>query len=80
MLPFARHFRNALQPLLHCALALNVSERAVWLHELRTDCPTVARELERLLGTPVDLPAPSGARSSAHDVVPGSPEHLGLRC
>lgn len=76
---FARHFRNALQPLVHCALGLNASERAMWLHELRADCPKVAQELERLLGTTVDWAAPNGGRPGTYEVAPGSPEHLGLR-
>ncbi len=76
MFHFARHFRNALQPLVHSALALNVSERAVWLHELRVDCPTVALELERLIGTRIDA---NGLGAAVYEVVPGSPEHLGLR-
>jgi hypothetical protein len=79
MFHFARHFRNALQPLVHSALALTVSERAVWLDELRTDCPKVVLELERLLGTRGEGSASNGLGGGAYVVVPGSPEHLGLR-
>jgi hypothetical protein len=78
---FARYFRNALQPLVHCALTLNPPERAMWLHELRIECPKVAQELERLLGMSVEVErgAPDAANPRSYDVVRGSPEHLGLR-
>ncbi|MCC6430321.1 MAG: hypothetical protein IT354_05385 [Gemmatimonadaceae bacterium] len=79
MFDVARHFRNALQPLVTCALDLDVTERQAWLHELRIDCPTVAREVARLLGAPLELLAHGGAKDGADEVIPGSPEHLGLR-
>jgi hypothetical protein len=79
MLSLARHFRNALQPLVRRALDLDPSQRLSWLTELRADCPNVAREMERLLG-PVLESSPLDATSSFRDVVPGSLEHLGLRC
>ncbi len=73
-----RHFQNALQPLAKTALDLSASERRAWLQELRVDCPTVARELERLLGAPLAT-AERDANVPAYTVVPGSPEHLSLR-
>jgi len=79
MFHVARHFRNALQPLVTCALDLNVTERQAWLQELRIDCPTVARELAQLLGAPLESTAHGGAADGANTVLPGSPEHLGLR-
>jgi len=78
MFRFTRHFQNALQPLANSALDLNASERQAWLHELRAECPTVAREIERLLG-PMLAAAEGDASVPTCTVVPGSPEHLSLR-
>lgn len=80
MLNFARHFRNAIQPLVHCALDLAPAERGVWLRELRADCPSVARELERLMQSSLDASPTVEVEISVRHIVPGSPEHLGLRC
>lgn len=80
MLSLARLFRNALQPLVRCALDLDQSQRSAWLTELRADCPTVAREMERLMRPVLGSSSPDATSSSSRDVVPGSLEHLGLRC
>jgi len=40
---------NALHPLVDRAETLDSHERRAWLTELRRDCPTIAKELERLL-------------------------------
>lgn len=79
MFHLMRHVRKALQPLAKSALDLEASERRAWLQELRTDCPTVARELERLL-EPGRATVECDDNRPACTVVPGSPEHLGLRC
>lgn len=80
MFNLARHFRNAVQPLVHCALELTPAERGAWLIELRADCPSVARELERLMHPALEKPLNSELEACAHDIVPGSLQHLGLRC
>lgn len=84
MLNIARHFKNAVQPLVRCALELGPSARGAWLNELRADCPSVARELERLMRPSLEASQTLNAGLSAcdvtRDVVPGSLEHLGLRC
>ena len=80
MFDVARHFRNALQPLVACALDLHVTERQAWLQELWIDCPTVARELAQLLGAPLESTVHGVAEDGTNTVIPGSPEHLGLRC
>lgn len=74
------HFQNAIRPLCQRALALDASERAAWLEELRADCPTVARELERLIQPTLELSSACCATIATNRVVSGSPEHLGLRC
>ena len=80
MLNFARHFRNAVKPLVHGALDLDPSLRSAWLTELRADCPAVARELDRLLHPMLGASLAGNAETPMRDIVPGSPEHLGLRC
>ena len=80
MFNVTRHFRHALQPLVRCALDLDPSERLRWLNELRADCPTVAREMERLMQPTLQALSTFDATSTPRDVVPGSLEHLGLRC
>jgi len=57
MFTLKRHVWNALQPLLNRALDLAPAERLAWLDELRTDCPTIARELELLLRPELDAAA-----------------------
>jgi hypothetical protein len=42
-------FSKALQPLVDRAEELDCHERRAWLTDLRRDCPTIARELERRL-------------------------------
>lgn len=79
MLNLARHFRNAVQPLMHCALKLAPAERGVWLRELQAECPTVARELERLMQPALEASSTIDSAAGARAIVPGSPEHLGLR-
>ncbi len=80
MLNLARHFRNAVQPLVRCALELAPAERGVWLRELRAECPVVARELERLMQPALEATSAIDVETSAPAIVPGSLEHLGLRC
>ncbi len=80
MLNLARHFRNAVQPLVHCALGLASDERAVWLRELRADCPSVASELERLMPPALLSDVITNATHPEREIVPGSLEYLGLRC
>ncbi len=80
MFNLARHFQHALQPLCQRALDLDTATRVAWLNELRADCPTVARELERLIHPMLDACASSQATDTMCPVVPGSPEYLGLRC
>ena len=77
MFSLKRHFWNALQPLLDRALDLEPSQRRAWLDDLRTDCPTIARELERLMRPELDSSDP--ASFATRDVLPGSLESLGLR-
>ena len=79
MFSLARHFQNALQPLVRRALDLHPSERLRWLNELRADCPTVAREIERLLPPTLESSAGFDMTSVPRDVVPGSLEYLDLR-
>jgi len=43
---------KALQPLVARAEALDCHERRAWLTDLHRDCPTVAKELERLISPP----------------------------
>jgi hypothetical protein len=78
MFNFTRHVGNAVQPLMHQMLDLDPSERGAWLTELRADCPTVARELERLMGPALETALSGDAATPVRDIVPGSPEHLGL--
>jgi hypothetical protein len=74
-----RHFHDAIQPLCARALDLDAGAREAWLDELRADCPTVVRALERLIKPVLDsCPAHRAAPATSH-VLPGSPEHLGLR-
>lgn len=79
MFNLPRHFRVALQPLVSGALDLEPSERLRWLNELRADCPTVAREMERLMQPSTDSSS-FDATVAPRDFVRGSLEHLGLRC
>lgn len=80
MFNLRRLFHSAIQPLCQCALDLDASEREAWLKELRADCPTVARELERLIQPVLDSSPAHRATCALVTIVPGSPEHLGLRC
>lgn len=80
MFNLTRHFRHAVQPLVRCALDLDPSERLRWLNELRAECPTVVREMERLMRPTLQALSTFDATSTPRDVVPGSLEHLGLRC
>ncbi|WP_309673342.1 hypothetical protein [Gemmatimonas sp.] len=80
MFNLARHFRNAVQPLVHCALELAPAERGVWLRELRAECPAVALELERLMQPALEAAITNDSEASARAIVPGSLDHLGLRC
>jgi hypothetical protein len=75
----ARHFHQAVQPLLFTALALPSRQRAAWLEELRADCPTVARELDRLVCSSGAAPAEGALGDAERLIVRGSPEDLGLR-
>ena len=83
MFNFSRRLQSAIQPMCKRALELDASEREAWLEELRADCPTVARELERLLQPMLQQPLEShsafGTTRATSMVAPGSPEHLGLR-
>ncbi|MBL0172102.1 MAG: hypothetical protein IPP90_15530 [Gemmatimonadaceae bacterium] len=80
MFSLKRDFWNALQPLLDCALDLEPAQRRAWLDDMHADCPTIARELERLMRPELESSAGHLASFSARDVVPGSLESLGLRC
>ncbi len=80
MFNFTRHLQSVIQPLCQRALELDASERRAWLDELRADCPTVARELERLIQPMLESSPAYHPRFATSVVVPGSPEHLGLRC
>lgn len=79
MFNLTRQFGNAVQPLMHHMLGLDPVERGAWLTELRADCPTVARELERLMGPTLESALSASAAIPVRRIVPGSPEHLGLR-
>jgi hypothetical protein len=80
MFNLSRHFQNAVQPLVQCALNRDPAARRTWLNELRTDCPTVAREVERLLQHSHGTALAIDEEVSGPEIVPGSLEHLGLRC
>jgi len=77
MFHITRHFRKALQPLANSVLDLAAPERHTWLQALRADCPTVARELERVLGEPLTT-AHRDADGPGCGAESGSPEYLGL--
>ncbi len=80
MLNPTRHFSNAVQPLVHGALELTAAARGAWLNELRADCPSVARELERQMQPALEASSTIESEASAGAIVSGSLEHLGLRC
>ena len=80
MTAFNRHYRAALQPLLDRVATLPLGERYSWLEELRTDCPSVTRDLEALLGDlQIDACPPSHGAAGRPRPVWDSPEALGLR-
>jgi len=78
MFTLKRHVWNVLQPLLNRALDLESAERLAWLADMRADCPTIVRELELLLRPELDE-AGRCSVAQLRDVVPGSPQSLGLR-
>ena len=45
----APQFQQSLAPLVDRALTLDGAGLSAWLKELRADCPTVTREIERIL-------------------------------
>lgn len=80
MFNVARHFRNALQPLVQRALELDELQRVAWLDDLRADCPGIVEELERLLRLALQASRPFDGDFTVSTVIPGSLEDLGLRC
>jgi hypothetical protein len=52
-----RQIRAAIGPLLMTIDTLDTEARRQWLAELRADCPTVAREIERALAGRADARA-----------------------
>ena len=80
MFNLSRYFQKAVQPLVFGALDRSPAERRAWLTELRADCPTVALEVERSLRQVLGSTHTSDDDVACCDIVPGSPEHLGLRC
>jgi len=79
MFNFTRRLQSAIQPMCQRALELDAPEREAWLQELRADCPTVARELERLLRPMLESHPAHCTTLATSAVAPGSPEHFGLR-
>lgn len=55
--PIDPHVRSALKPLVDRVLSLDPADRASWLGDMGRECPTVAREIERILRHDGHLPS-----------------------
>lgn len=79
MFNLKRHFWHALQPLMDRARDLHPHDRRIWLDEMHSDCPTVARELECLMRSEPGWTDGIGTAHVPRRVASDSLEALGLR-